>query len=156
VTVGDEVLKHQARKVRGLRNGRVVVGFAGASADAFSLMERFEHKLEQYNDNLIRAAHELARDWRTDRVLRRLESMLVAVDSSHILVISGSGDVIEPDDGIVGIGSGGGYATAAARALVRHSSLTAREIVEESLRIAAGLCIYTNENIHVEELKCRS
>ena len=154
VTLGDAALKHKARKVRKLRSDKVIVGFAGSSADAFSLMERFESKLEQYNDNLLRSAHELARDWRTDRVLRRLESMLVAVDASHTLLISGGGDVIEPDDGVMGIGSGGGYAAAAARALVAHSALPAREIVEVSLRIASEICVYTNANIHVEELTC--
>lgn len=152
VTLGETVIKHRARKVRRLYKDRILAGFAGATADAFTLFERFEGKLDQYNGNLLRAAVELAKDWRTDRALRRLEALLLVADRDHSLIISGTGDVVEPDDGIVGIGSGGPYAEAAARALARHSDLTAREIAEEAMRIAASLCIFTNEEIVVEEL----
>jgi ATP-dependent HslUV protease subunit HslV len=152
VTLGETVIKHKARKVRRLYNDKVLAGFAGSTADAFTLFERFERKLEQYNGNLLRAAVELAKDWRTDKILRRLEALLLVADKERSLIISGTGDVVEPDDGIVGIGSGGPYAEAAARALIKHSQLSAREIAEEALKIAASLCIYTNEEIVVEEL----
>jgi ATP-dependent HslUV protease subunit HslV len=150
--MGDTVLKHQARKVRRLYHDKVIAGFAGTTADAFTLFERFEAKLEQYNGNLRRAAVELAKDWRTDRILRRLEALLVAVDASGSLVISGTGDVIEPDDGILAIGSGGPYGLAAARALVNHTELDAREIARVAMEITADLCIYTNEKFIFEEL----
>jgi len=152
VTVGETVVKHKARKIRRLYEDRVVVGFAGATADAFALLERFEAKLKDFQGNVPRAATELAKEWRTDRVLRRLESLLAVVDKEHSLLISGGGDVLVPDDGIIGIGSGGALATAAARALVRHSSLDAPGIVEEALRITAEVCVYTNDQIYVEEV----
>ena len=152
VTMGQSVMKHSARKVRRLHGGRVLAGFAGASADAFTLFEKFESKLEQHNANLTRAAVELAKDWRTDRVLRRLEALLLAANRDAMLVISGSGDIIEPDDPVTAIGSGGPYALAAARALLAHSDLSARAIAEESMKIAASICIYTNEQIVIEEL----
>ncbi|MCS6977540.1 MAG: ATP-dependent protease subunit HslV [Gemmatales bacterium] len=152
VTLGTTVMKADARKVRRLYQDRVLVGFAGAAADAFALMERFEAKLNDHQGSVPRAATELAKDWRTDRVLRRLEAMLVAMDRETILLISGTGDVIMPSDGILGIGSGGPYAIAAARALAAHSDLTAAQIVRRSLEIAGDLCIYTNRNIEVEEL----
>ncbi len=152
VTFGETVIKHRARKVRKLYHDQVLAGFAGTTADAFTLFERFERKLEQYSGNLLRSAVELAKDWRTDRVLRRLEALLLVADLDHSLIISGTGDVVEPDDGIVGIGSGGPYAEAAARALAAHSGLSAREIAEEAMKIAASLCIYTNDEIVVEEL----
>lgn len=152
VSIGETVVKSHARKVRRLADGKVVVGFAGASADAFALMERFEGRLKNSQGNLRRAAYELAREWRTDRVLRRLESLLIAADATCALVISGSGDVIEPDDGVLGIGSGGSYAVAAARALVANTTLDAKSIVEKSLHIAAGICVYTNDEIYVEEV----
>jgi ATP-dependent HslUV protease subunit HslV len=152
VTVGQTVMKQSARKVRRLYNDKVICGFAGASADAFTLFERFETKLEQHGGNLVRSAVELAKDWRTDKSLRRLEALLVAVDPAHSLLISGTGDVIEPDDGICAIGSGGPYALAAARALLKHSDLTARGVVEEAMHIAAGICIYTNDQLVIEEM----
>ena len=152
VTIGDTVVKHRARKIRRLYDGKVAVGFAGAAADAFALLERFEAKLKDFQGNVPRAATEMAKDWRTDRVLRRLESLLAVVDAQHSLLLSGLGDVIVPDDGIIGIGSGGAAATAAARALVAHSALDAPAIVEAALRIAADLCVYTNHEIHVEEV----
>jgi len=152
VTVGDAIVKNKARKIRRLMDGKVVVGFAGTSADAFALMERFEAKLKDSQGNLRRAAHELAREWRTDRVLRRLESLLIAADGSSALLVSGSGDVIEPDDGVVGIGSGGHYAVAAARALVANTDLDAKTIAAEALHIAAGICVFTNAEIFVEEV----
>lgn len=152
VTMHDTIVKADARKIRRLYNDQILVGFAGAVADAFSLMERFEGKLQEHQGNILRAAHELAKDWRTDRVLRRLESLLAVVDVKHSLIVSGSGEVIEPSDGIIGIGSGGPYAMAAARALVGKTSLSARQVVEESLNIAAGICVYTNTEIYVEEL----
>ena len=152
VTLGNVVMKSDAHKLRKLQGGRVVVGFAGASADAFALLERFEAKLKDFQANVPRAATELAKDWRMDRNLRRLEAMLIAVDRDHLLLVSGTGDVIQPTDGIAAIGSGGPYAQAAARALQTHSTLTAPEIVRASLEIAADLCIYTNRNIEVEEL----
>ena len=152
VTLGHTIVKHTARKVRKIYNDRVLAGFAGATADAFTLFGKFEEKLEQYNGNLVRAAVELAKDWRTDRLLRRLEALLVVADAEHSLVISGNGDVIEPDDGVTAIGSGGPYAHAAAKALTEFSSLDARAIVEEAMKIAASICIYTNDRIIVEEL----
>ena len=152
VTLGNAVMKHGARKVRRLHGGKVLAGFAGASADAFTLFDKFEAKLEQHQGNLTRAAVELAKDWRTDRVLRRLEAMLLAANRDGILLISGSGDIIEPDEAVTAIGSGGGYALAAARALMAHSPLPARAIAEEAMRIAASLCIYTNGEIVAEEL----
>jgi len=152
VTVGETVVKHDARKIRRLYHDQVIVGFAGATADAFALMEKFEAKLQEYQGNMLRAAYELARDWRMDRALRHLESHLVAVDRRHTLVVSGRGDVIEATDGVVGLGSGGQYAAAAARALAAHTRLGARRIVEEALRVAAEICIYTNDRIVIEEL----
>jgi len=152
VTLGQTVVKGSARKVRELHHGRVLAGFAGAAADAFTLFARFEAKLEEHRGNLARSAVELAKDWRTDRVLRRLEALLAVADADSSLIVSGTGDVIEPDDGLIGIGSGGPYALAAARALVSHSSLDAAAIAEQAIRIAAGICIYTNEQITVEAL----
>jgi ATP-dependent HslUV protease, peptidase subunit HslV len=152
VTFGQTVMKERARKIRRLHNDRILAGFAGSAADAFSLFSRFESKLEQYRGNIERSVVELAKDWRTDRFLRRLEAMLIVVDQAHTFLVSGTGDLIEPDDGVVAIGSGGPFALAAARALVRHSDLDARAIVEESMRIAASLCIYTNEQLTIEEL----
>ena len=152
VTLGQTVLKHNAVKVRRLYQDRVLAGFAGAGADAITLFERFEQKLQHVNGNLRRAAVELAKDWRTDRMLRRLEALMIVADKDALLIVSGTGDVIEPEDGIAAIGSGGNYAVAAARALVRHSALGARQIVEESMRIAAAICVYTNEQLTIEEL----
>jgi len=152
VTIGATVVKAGARKVRKLYHDRVVAGFAGAAADAFTLFGRFEGKLEEYRGNLPRAAVELAKDWRTDRVLRRLEALLAVADAEHSLIVSGTGDVIEPDDGLIGIGSGGPYALAAARALVAHANLDARATVTEAMKVAAAICIYTNEQITVEVL----
>ena len=152
VTVGDTVMKANAQKVRALRGGKVLAGFAGAAADAFTLFEKFEEKLERYPENLPRASVELAKDWRSDRVLRRLEALLAVVDKQHGFVISGTGDIIEPDDGILAIGSGGPYALAAARALMASSNLAAPELVRSALEIAADICIYTNRNITVLEL----
>jgi ATP-dependent HslUV protease subunit HslV len=152
VTLGTTVMKQQANKIRKLHGGNVIVGFAGSAADAFSLLDRFEEKLEQYQGQLVRAAVELAKLWRTDKYLRQLEALLAAMDASHSLVISGTGEVIEPDDGIVAIGSGGPYALAAARMLLKHTQMPARDIVRESLTTAGQICIYTNTNIIVEEL----
>jgi ATP-dependent HslUV protease subunit HslV len=152
VTLGQVVMKSDAHKVRRLYNGKVLAGFAGAAADAFSLLERFEAKLKDYQGNVPRAATELAKDWRMDRMLRRLEAMLVAADREHLLLVSGTGDVIQPTDGVVAIGSGGPYALAAARALIVHTELTAAQIVRAGLEIAGDLCIYTNRNIEIEEL----
>ncbi len=152
VSIGETVVKHSARKVRRLHHDRVLAGFAGGAADAFTLFERFEEKLEAANGNLRRAAVELAKDWRTDRMLRRLEALLVIADPESTLVVSGSGDVIEPDDGIISIGSGGNYALAAARALVRHADMDARTIATEAMRIAAEICIFTNDQLVIEEL----
>ncbi len=153
VTLSDTIVKHHATKIRRLADGNVLAGFAGAAADAITLFERFEAKLSQYKANLQRAAVELAKDWRTDKYLRRLEALLAVCDANHSLLLSGTGEIVEPDDGIIAIGSGGPYALAAARALVKHSSLSAEEIVKESLLTAASICIYTNENITVETLK---
>jgi len=152
VTLGQTVVKHQARKVRRLYHDRVLAGFAGAAADGFALFSRFESKLEEHRGNLERAAVELARDWRTDRALRRLEAMMLVGDAKVMYLLSGTGDLIEPDDGVMGIGSGGPYALAAARALVQHSSLDARAIAEQAMAIAGDICIYTNRHIVIEEL----
>lgn len=152
VTVGSSIMKADAVKIRRLMDGQVITGFAGASADAFALLERFEAKLKDYPSNVPRAATELAKEWRTDRALRRLEAMLTVADARHTLLVTGTGDVIQPTDGVLGIGSGGPYAVAAARALVAHSTLSAAEIVRSALGIAAGIDIYTNTNITVEEL----
>ncbi|MEN8150817.1 MAG: ATP-dependent protease subunit HslV [Planctomycetota bacterium] len=152
VSLGDTIVKHGARKVRRLHEGKVLAGFAGAAADAFALLERFEKQLETHSGDITRAAVELAREWRTDRVLRRLESVLAVADENRCLLVSGSGDVIEPDDGVLGIGSGGGFAAAAARALAAHSTLSAEEIACEALKIASGICVYTNSEIWVETL----
>lgn len=152
VTLDTTIMKHHARKVRRLYHNEVIVGFAGATADAFTLFERFDQKLEQYNGNLVRAAVELTKDWRTDRVLRHLEALMIAVNKDAFLTISGSGDVIESDDEVMAIGSGGPYALAAARALVRHSQLGATDIAKEALKIASEICIYTNDQFTIEEL----
>ncbi len=152
VTFGDTIMKTTARKIVRLRGGSVLAGFAGSTADALALTERFEAKLEEYGGALRRAAIELAKDWRTDRMLRRLEALLIVANANETLLVSGNGDVIEPEDGIAAIGSGAGYALAAARALMRATELSAREIAEEALRIAAGICLYTNEEITMEEL----
>jgi len=152
VTMHDTVVKHRAVKVRRLYQDRVIVGFAGSVGDAFALLERFSQKLEEYQGNLLRSAYELAKQWRTDRMLRPLESLIVAVDAGRSLLITGSGEVIEPDDGIIGIGSGGPMATAAARALLENTELDAESIVEKSLRLTAQLCVYTNDQIKVEKL----
>ena len=152
VTVGDTVMKQRAVKVRSLAEGKVLAGFAGAAADAFTLFEKFEEKLQRFPGNLPRAAVELAKDWRSDRVLRRLEALLAVADAQHGFVLSGSGELIEPDDGALAIGSGGNYALAAARALSAHSALSAKDIVQRSLEIAADICVFTNRNITVLEL----
>jgi ATP-dependent HslUV protease subunit HslV len=152
VTFGQTVMKRSARKIRRLYHDRILAGFAGSAADSFSLFSRFESKLEQHRGNLERAAVELARDWRTDRILRRLEAMLVVLDTERIFLLSGTGDLIEPDDDIVAIGSGGPYALAAARALARHTTLDARTIAEQSMRIASEICIYTNADLTIEEV----
>jgi ATP-dependent HslUV protease, peptidase subunit HslV len=152
VSFGQTVMKKKANKIRRLYNGNVLAGFAGATADAFTLFTKFEDYLEKYSGNLERAAVELAKEWRTDKYLRQLEALLAVLNTETSLIISGTGDVIEPDDGIVAIGSGGNYALAAARMLVRHSGLSAREIVEESLRTASEICIYTNDQFTIEEL----
>ena len=153
VSLGNTVMKRTARKVRRIYNGKVLAGFAGATADAFTLFDKFEKQLEQHNGNLRRAAVELAKDWRTDRVLRRLEALLIAADHDTLLVLSGSGDIIEPDDSVIAIGSGGNYALAAARALIKHTQLDARTIAEEAMRQAAAICIYTNDQLVIEELE---
>lgn len=152
VTFNNTVMKGNARKVRSLYEGKVLTGFAGATADAFTLLQRFEEKLESQRGNLQRASIELAKDWRTDRYLRRLEAMLIVMDKTNIFLISGTGDVIEPEEKVIAIGSGGNFAYAAATALLKHSNLDARQIVEESLQIAANICIYTNSNFVIEEL----
>lgn len=152
VTVGNTVMKQHARKVRKLYNDKVLAGFAGAAADAFTLFERFEDKLQQYQGNLLRAAVELAKMWRTDKYLRHLEALLAVIDKEQSLIISGTGEIIEPDDGIVAIGSGGSYALAAARMLIKYSDLSAREIVQEALSTAGDICIYTNKNFIIEEI----
>lgn len=152
ITVGETVLKASAVKLRRMAEGKVLAGFAGGLADALTLFEKFEGKIKDFPDNLVRAAVELAKDWRSDKILRRLEALLIVADVKSLLVISGMGDVVEPDDGIAAIGSGAEYALAAARALVVHSKLSPRQIVEEAMKIAAAICVYTNENITIEEL----
>jgi ATP-dependent HslUV protease subunit HslV len=152
VTLGDTVIKHGAKKIRRLYNNKILSGFAGSSADSFALFSRFESKLEQFHGNLSRAAVELAKDWRTDRSLRHLEAVMVVADDKNSFLIAGNGDLIEPDDGLIAIGSGGPYALAAARALLKYTTLGAREIAEEAMQIASRLCIYTNDSISVEEL----
>jgi ATP-dependent HslUV protease subunit HslV len=152
VTLGSEILKASAKKLRRIYNDKVVVGFAGSTADAFSLFARFEGKLEQFNGNLPRAVVELAKDWRTDKILRHLEALLLVADAKNIFIVSGTGDVIEPDEGIAAIGSGGTFALTAATALLRNTKLTARQIAEESMQIASKICIYTNDQINYEEL----
>lgn len=152
VTFGNTVVKHAARKIRRLYNDRILAGFAGSAADSFALFSRFEAKLEQYRGNLERSAVELAKDWRTDRMLRRLEAMLIVMDGKSTYLLSGNGDLIEPDDGIIAIGSGGPYALAAAKALAKHTELDARTIAEQAMNIAAEICIYSNENITIETL----
>jgi ATP-dependent HslUV protease subunit HslV len=152
VTLGSTVMKGSARKVRKIYDGKIIVGFAGATADAFTLFERFEAKIKEYSGDLTRSAVELAKDWRTDRMLRRLEALLLVADKEKMFVLSGTGDVIEPDEGAIAVGSGGNYAYAAALAFLQASELPAREIAERSLKIAAGICIYTNESILVEEI----
>ena len=152
VSVGNTILKHGARKIRTMKEGRVLAGFAGASADAFTLFERFEGKLEEHRGNITRAAVELAKDWRTDRILRKLEAMMIVADREKTFTISGTGDVLEPDDDVAAIGSGGAYALSAARALMRHSKLDAKGIVEEAMGLTADICIYTNDRLQVEAL----
>src|SRR5687767_1746250 len=152
VTLGDTIIKHGAKKIRRLYNEKIIAGFAGSSADSFALFSRFEAKLEQFHGNLSRAAVELAKDWRTDRSLRHLEAVMIVADDKNSFLIAGNGDLIEPDDGLIAIGSGGPYALAAARAMAKYTELGAREIAEESMRIAGQICIYTNEAVAVEEL----
>lgn len=152
VSLSTTVMKHNARKIRKVYHDQVLTGFAGAAADAFTLVDRYETKLQEYQGSLIRAAVELAKDWRSDRVLRRLEAMLAVADRETSLILSGTGDIIEPDDGIIGIGSGGSYALAAARALQQHTKLSAREIAEAGMRVAADICIYTNDHLSIEEV----
>ncbi len=153
VSLGETVMKHKAKKIRKIYDERIVAGFAGASADALTLFEKFESRCEQYKGNLTRAVVELAKEWRTDKILRRLEALLVVMDREHSFVVSGTGEIIEPDDGVVAIGSGGGYALAAARALLEHSDLDAKSIAEQALKIASGICVYTNDEITTEVLK---
>ncbi|MBN2720913.1 MAG: ATP-dependent protease subunit HslV [Proteobacteria bacterium] len=152
VTVGETVIKHTAKKVRTLYQGRILAGFAGSTADAFTLFERFEKKLEQYSGNLSRSAVELAKDWRTDRVLRRLEALMTVADKEGMFLISGTGDVLEPENDVLAIGSGGPYARAAAEALLAHTEMAAADIVREALTIASRICVYTNDKLHIEEL----
>ncbi|MBI4411085.1 MAG: ATP-dependent protease subunit HslV [Deltaproteobacteria bacterium] len=152
VSVGQTILKARATKVRTMQEGKIVAGFAGSAADAFTLFEKFETKLSECSGNITRAAVELAKDWRTDRILRRLEALLVVADKEHLFTLSGNGDVIEPDDGIAAIGSGGAYALAAARALARNTKLSAKEIVQQAMKIASEICVYTNDNITMQEL----
>ena len=152
VTLGDTIVKQGAKKIRRLYNNQILAGFAGSAADSFALFARFESKLEQYRGNLERSAVELAKDWRTDRALRRLEAMLIVVDKSSMFLLSGTGDLIEPDEGVLGIGSGGPYALAAAKALARHTALEAREIAERAMAVASSICIYTNNTLSIEEL----
>jgi ATP-dependent HslUV protease subunit HslV len=152
VSMGNTVLKQTARKIRRLHDGKVVAGFAGGTADAFTLFEKFEAKLSEFRGNLRRSAVELAKEWRSDRVLRRLEALMVVTDGRDLMLLSGGGDVVEPDDGLIGIGSGGSYALAAARALMGHTELSAAEIAREAVEIAAGICVYTNGNVAVEEI----
>ncbi len=152
VTIGNTVLKHTARKIRRLHQDRIVAGFAGATADAFTLFEKFEGKLVEFRGNLRRAAVELAKDWRTDRVLRRLDALMVVTDGKDLMLLSGSGDVVEPDDGVVGVGSGGSFAMAAARAMLLHTDKSALDIAREALRIASEICVFTNANVVAEEV----
>jgi ATP-dependent HslUV protease subunit HslV len=152
VTLGEGVIKHTARKIRRLYNDKIIAGFAGSTADAFSLFSRFESKLEQYHGNLGRSAVELAKDWRTDKMLRQLEALLLVADKDQTYLLSGSGDVIEPDEGVAAIGSGGSYALAAARALMNNTELPARKVAEESMKIAGQICIFTNDKVNYEEL----
>lgn len=152
VTLGNTIMKHNAKKIRRMYNGTILSGFAGGAADALTLFEKFEAKLEQYHGNLTRSAVELAKEWRTDRILRKLEALIAVADRNSSLIISGTGDIIEPDDGIVAIGSGGPYALSASRALMRHTGMSAREIAEEAMKITAEICIYTNSEILIEEL----
>ncbi len=152
VTMNNNIIKHKAKKVRRIYNDKIIVGFAGATADALNLSERLEAKLERYNGNLTRSAVELARDWRTDKYLRRLEAIMIAMDETKIYLISGNGDVIEPDEGIIGIGSGGVSAQAAATALIKHTDMDARSIVQEAMKIAASICVFTNTDVTVEEM----
>ncbi|MDI6688671.1 MAG: ATP-dependent protease subunit HslV [Desulfobacterales bacterium] len=152
VTLNNNIIKHHAKKVRKIYNDKIIVGFAGATADALNLSERLEAKLERYNGNLTRSAVELARDWRTDKYLRRLEAIMIAADDARMFLVSGNGDVIEPDEGIIGIGSGGVSAQAAATALIRHTDMDARSIVEEAMKIAGSICVFTNDSITIEEL----
>jgi ATP-dependent HslUV protease subunit HslV len=152
VTLNNVIIKHHAKKVRKIYNDKFIVGFAGATADALNLAERLEAKLERYNGNLTRSAVELARDWRTDKYLRRLEAIMIAADEARMFLVSGNGDVIEPDEGIIGIGSGGVSAQAAATAMIRHTDMDARSIVEEAMRIAGSICVFTNDSITIEEL----
>jgi ATP-dependent HslUV protease subunit HslV len=152
VTMGNTVLKHNAKKIRKMYNDKILAGFAGATADAFTLFEKFESKLESYRGNITRAAVELAKDWRTDKILRRLEALLIVADNEHTLILSGTGDVIEPEDGVAAIGSGGPYAQSAAKALYENTDLSAVDIVNKAMDIAADICIYTNKNITIEEL----
>ncbi|MBU1162566.1 MAG: ATP-dependent protease subunit HslV [Proteobacteria bacterium] len=152
VTMNNTIVKHHAKKVRRIYNDRIIVGFAGATADALNLSERLEAKLERYNGNLTRGAVELARDWRTDKYLRRLEAVMIAADETNMLLISGSGDVIEPDEGVMGIGSGGTIALAAATVLIKHSDLDAKSIVEEAMKIAGSICVFTNDSLTIEEI----
>ena len=152
VTLGQTVLKHNAKKIRTMYNNNILAGFAGATADAFTLFEKFEGKIETYRGNITRAAVELAKDWRTDKILRRLEALLVVADREHSFILSGTGDVIEPEDGIASIGSGGPYAHSAAKALINHTQLESVEIVKEAMKITSKICIYTNETINIEEL----
>ena len=153
VSLGETIMKHKAKKIRTMYNDKVIVGFAGAAADAFNLFERLEGKLEKYNGNLTRSAVELAKDWRTDKILRRLEALLLAMDDEHTLIISGTGDVIEPDEAVAAIGSGGPYAHAAARALMLHSDLDAVSIAQEAMNITASICLYTNREIQIQEIQ---
>ncbi len=152
VTIGQTILKQKANKIRTLYDGKVLAGFAGATSDAFALFSRFEKKLEEYSGNLSRAAIELAKDWRLDRALRRLEALLVVANKDNAYLISGTGDVVEPDDGIIAVGSGGPYALAAARALIHHTEMTAKEVAMQALKICADICVYTNDQIYIEEL----
>lgn len=152
VTMDNNIIKHKAKKVRRIYNDKIIVGFAGATADALNLSERLEAKLERYNGNLTRSAVELARDWRTDKYLRRLEAIMIAMDETRIYLISGNGDVIEPDEGIIGIGSGGVSAQAAASALIKHTDMDARSIVSEAMKIAASICVFTNTDVTIEEM----
>ena len=153
VTMNNTVLKHKAKKIRRLYHDKIIAGFSGATADAFTLFEKFENKLEQYQGNITRAAVELAKDWRTDKVLRRLEALLLIANKDHCFIISGNGDVIEPDDWVIAVGSGGPFAQAAAKALLDHTNLSATEIAKEAMKIAASICIYTNEQVIIEEVE---